>query len=470
MYRIVFFVLFFVSFFAKSQELWDLKKCVDFALDNNLQIKQTHLNQQLSEQNLIRNKAATLPTLNAFASHNYNFGRTIDPFTNQFATQTVQSNAFSLSANWVLFNGFQTINNIRQGNYALMANKYDLEKIKNDIALAVISAYLNVLYIEEQLIIATNQVNVSQKQVDRINLLFKTGAVAKGTLLDMQAQLANDELQKVTIQNQLDFAYLTLAQLMDYTSQEQIKIVKPQSVMPVETLLDVSASTIYKTALTNQPDIKAAENRLYSAHMGLKAARGAYSPRLSLAASYGTGFSGLRKEIIGSPVLNGFDTVGVTTGLDFVLVPNYSYNTRVTPFNRQLEDNQNRTIGFNLVIPLFNGLQIRTATASAKIQQSNAELALETAKRQLEKTIQQAYADAQAAYKKFIATEKSLTALEEAFKYTEQRFNVGMVNTVEFNDAKNRLARVQAELLQAKFDYTFKVKVLDFYQGKPLGL
>ncbi len=469
MRKFVLIIHFLLTFSVHAQQLWDLKKCIDFALENNLQIKQSRLNQNLSEQNYLRSKVATLPTLNAFASHNYNFGRTIDPFTNQFATQTVQSNAFSISANWILFNGFQTINAIRQNNYNLLANKYDLEKVKNDIALAVISAYLNVLYLEEQLQIAEQQVLLSQKQVERINLLFNTGAVAKGSILDMQAQLANDELQKITIQNQLDIAYLTLMQLMELNTQERIKIVKPQTVLPLENSLNMPPSGIYQAAINNQPDIKAAEIRVNSANMGVMSARGTYTPRLTLSASYGTGFSGLRKEVIGSPILTGFDTVGFTTAMDYVLVPNYTFDTRVTPFNRQLLDNQNRTIGVNLVIPIFNGLQARLATSNAKIQRSNAELALETVKRQLEKTIQQAHADAVAAYKKYVATEKSVNALTEAFTYVEQRFNVGAVNAIEYNDAKNRLARAQAELLQSKFDYTFKVKILDFYQGKPLG-
>lgn len=463
------FIFSVLNFAVQAQEIWDLKKCIDYALENNLQVKQTRLNQNLAEENYLRSKAATLPTINGFASHSYNFGRTIDPFTNQFATQTVQSNAFSLSANWILFNGFQTIYNIKQNNYALLANKYDLEKIKNDIALAVISAYLNILYLEEQNQIAEQQVLLSQKQVERVTLLLNAGIVAKGTLLDMQAQLANDELQKVNIQNQLELAYLNLMQLMELNTTEKIKIIKPQTVLPAENALNMSSTGIYQIALNNQPDIKAAELRVNSAYMGLKAAKGAYAPRLTLSASYGTGFSGLRKEVIGNPILTGFDTVGITTAMDYVLVPNYTFNTRVTPFNKQLEDNQNRTIGVNLVIPIFNGLQARTAASMAKIQRSNAELALESAKRQLEKNIQQAYADALAAYKKFLATEKSVNALSEAYNYTEQRFNVGAINALEYNDAKNRLARAQAELLQAKFDYSFKVKILDFYQGKPIG-
>jgi outer membrane protein len=470
MRKIVFFFILLLPFSIHAQEFWSLKKCIDYALENNLQVKQTKLNQNLSEENLLRSKAATLPTLNGFASHNYNFGRTIDPFTNQFATQTVQSNSFSLSAGLLIFNGFQTINNIRQNNFALMASKFDLEKIKNDIALAVISAYLNVLYLDEQLAIAQAQVELSQKQFDRINLMLQTGSVAKGTMLDMQAQLANDELQKVTIQNQLDIAYLTLSQLMELPANETLKIEKPEIILPAETSLGNSPSQIYQAALANQPDIKAAEYRLNSAFMGVKSARGAYAPRLTISAAYGTGYSGLRKEPIGSPVLNGFDTIGVTTSFDYVLVPNYSFDTRITPFNKQLDDNQNRTIGVNLVVPLFNGLQARSATSTAKIQRANAELTLESTKRQLEKTIQQAHADANAAYKKYQASEKSVTALTEAFKYIEQRFNVGMVNTIDFNDAKNKMARSQAELSQAKFDYVFKVKILDFYQGKAIGL
>lgn len=470
MRKALFIIIFFSIYTGKAQEIWDLKKCIDFALENNLQIKQGQLNKNISEANYLRSKAASLPTVNGFVSHNYNFGRTIDPFTNQFANQTVQSNAFSVSANWVLFNGFQTINAIRQNNFNLLANKYDLEKVKNDIVLAVISAYLNIIYLEEQLQIAEQQISLSQKQVDRISLLVNTGSAAKGNLLDMQAQLANDELQKVTIQNQLDIAYLNLMQLMELNSQEKIKVVKPQTVLPVEDILNKTPLSIYQTAINNQPDIKAAELRVKSAYMGLLSARGAYSPRLAISTSFGTGYSGLRKEVIGNPVLSGFDTIGVTTAMDFVLVPNYTFDTRVTPFNRQLEDNLNRTIGLSLTIPIFNGFQVRTSSSLAKIQKSNAELALESAKRQLEKTIQQAYADAIAAYKKYLATEKSVNALTESFSYTEQRFNVGAVNTLEYNDAKNRLARAKAELLQSKFDYAFKVKILDFYQGNPINL
>jgi outer membrane protein len=470
MRKALFIIIFFSIYTGKAQEIWDLKKCIDFALENNLQIKQGQLNKNISEANYLRSKAASLPTVNGFVSHNYNFGRTIDPFTNQFANQTVQSNAFSVSANWVLFNGFQTINAIRQNNFNLLANKYDLEKVKNDIVLAVISAYLNIIYLEEQLQIAEQQISLSQKQVDRISLLVNTGSAAKGNLLDMQAQLANDELQKVTIQNQLDIAYLNLMQLMELNSQDKIKVVKPQTVLPVEDILNKTPLSIYQTAINNQPDIKAAELRVKSAYMGLLSARGAYSPRLAISTSFGTGYSGLRKEVIGNPVLSGFDTIGVTTAMDFVLVPNYTFDTRVTPFNRQLEDNLNRTIALSLTIPIFNGFQVRTSSSLAKIQKSNAELALESAKRQLEKTIQQAYADAIAAYKKYLATEKSVNALTESFSYTEQRFNVGAVNTLEYNDAKNRLARAKAELLQSKFDYAFKVKILDFYQGNPINL
>jgi outer membrane protein len=468
--KTLFITLIFSIFTTKAQELWDLKKCIDFALENNLQIKQGQLNKKISEANYLRSKLASFPSVNGFVSHNYNFGRTIDPFTNQFATQTVQSNAFSISANWVLFNGFQTINAIRQNNFNSLASKYDLEKIKNDIVLAVISAYLNIIYLEEQLQIAEQQITLSQKQVDRISLLVNTGSAARGSLLDMQAQLANDELQKVNIQNQLDIAYLNLMQLMELNSQERIKIVKPQTMLPVEDIFNKTPSSIYQEALNNQPDIKAAELRVKSAYMGLLSAKGSYYPRLIISTSFGTGYSGLRKEVIGKPILSGFDTIGVTTSMDFVLVPNYAFDTRVIPFNRQLEDNLNRTIGLSLTIPIFNAFQAKTSSTLAKIQKNNAELALESAKRQLEKNIQQAYADAMAAYKKYLATEKSVNALAESFSYTEQRFNVGAANTFEYNDAKTRLARAKAELLQSKFDYAFKVKILDFYLGKPLDL
>jgi outer membrane protein len=202
----------------------------------------------------------------------------------------------------------------------------------------------------------------------------------------------------------------------------------------------------------------------------VRIAYGGIYPHLTLSGSYGTGYSGASKELDGIPTINGYDTTGVTTGGDYVIVPSFDYNYKVKSFSDQVSDNLNKSIGLFLTIPLFNRLTNKTNITRSKIQLLKAEYSHQLAKNQLQKSIQQAYADAAAAFKKFTASQKAVDAMSESFKYMEQRFNVNLISTVDFNDAKNKLLKAQSDLLQAKYDYIFKVKILDFYQGKPLTL
>ena len=457
-----------VSFNISAQEAWSLKRCIEYALENNIQIKQNILNTELSKDNLQLSMAGSLPSINGYASHNYNFGRTIDPFTNEFATNQVQSNSFGLSSSVILFNGFQNLNTIRKNQINYQASKYDVDKMRNDISLAIANAYLQILFNEELAGIAANQVIISKQQVERVIKIVKVGSLAQGSLLDMEAQLAGEELLLVNSLNQLELSYLNLVQLLDLPAKENFMIEKPELAFPGETMLASTPGQVYLSALSSQPEIKSAELRVISSQKELSIARGGLSPRLTFNASYGTGYSGLRKEPIGAPVLSGYDTIGITSELDYVLVPNYVLDYKVTSFNDQFRDNLNQSFGFNLTVPIFNGLANKTAISRAKIAMQNAEYELELNKRQLEKTIQQSYADAGAALKNYQATLRSVDALKESFKYTEQRFNVGMLNTFDYNNAKNKLIKSESDMLQAKYEYIFKTKVLDFYQGKPL--
>lgn len=449
---------------------WTLQKCIDYALKNNIQIRQSEITRETYAATLVQDKASLLPSLNANASHSYNFGRTIDPFTNQFANSMVLSQNFSLSSSLVLFNGLQKVNTVQQGEYDLKSSQEDLDKMKNDISLNIASGYLQILFNQELLVVAANQVGISQQQVERTKRLVEAGTMARGNLLQLQAQLATDELSQTNAQNQLDLSYLSLAQLLDLDSVGTFTIVKPDLAMPSESLL-MSATQIYNTAVTVQPAIRSAQYKLRSYDMALKIAKGAISPRLSVNAAIGTGFSGASKELVGIPVITGFVPNGsVTSTGETVLQPLYSAQTQVTPFSNQVNDNFNRNIGFYLTIPLFNGLQTHGNIQKAKLAMKNADLNLQYQEIQLRKTIQQAYADANAAFIKYTATKKAVDANQEAFKYVDQKFNVGMVNSLDYNDAKNKLIKAQSDLLQAKYDYIFKLKILDFYQGKPLVL
>jgi outer membrane protein len=449
---------------------WTLEQCIDYALKNNIQIQQSVLNTELSEVNLTQSKANLLPSLNGNASHSYNYGRTIDRFTNQFATKQVLSQNLSLSSDITLFSGLQNINTIQEYKYNYLASKYDVDKMKNDVSLNIASAYLQILYSMEGVEIARNQMAITNAQVERTKKLFEAGSVAKGTLLDIQSQAALEELNVTNAQNQLDISYLSLAQFLNMPSAEGFSVVKPDLTVANETLLASNPSQIFTIAVSNLPEIKSAEYKVKSADKAIDVAWGGISPRLSFSAAYGTGYSGASQRILKQPLFQGFDPNGsITSGGDTVLSPSFSAPSyEKIPYSDQYKDNVNKSFGFYLTVPIFNRLQTKSAIDKARIQKLNADLTVASSKLQLQKNIQQAYADANASLKKYNATQKAVDAMKESFKYIEQKFNVGMVNTNDYNDAKNKLIKTQSDLLQAKYDYVFKTKVLDFYQGKPL--
>lgn len=455
---------------TKTSQPWTLETCIDYALKNNIQIKQSVLNTELSEINLTQSKANLLPSLNGNASHTYNYGRTVDRFTNQFATQQVLSQNLSLSSDVTLFGGLQTINSIKENKFTYLASKYDVEKIKNDISLNIASAYLQILYAMEAAENARNQMGITNAQVERTKKLVDAGAAAKGTLLDIQAQLASEELNVTNTQNQLDLAYLALAQYLNLPSATDFSIVKPDLSVGNETLLTATASQIYNSAVSNLPEIKSADLKVKSAEKAVDVAWGGLSPRLVFSASYGTGYSSASQQMISDPVFQNYQPNGsFTSAGDTVLSPSFSSPAyEKIPFSKQYNDNVNKSFGFYLTIPIFNRFQTKSTIDRARIQKTNADLNVESTKLQIEKNIQQAYADANAGLKKYNATLKAVDAMQESFKYTEQKFNVGMVNTTDYNTAKNNLIKVQSDLLQSKYEYVFKTKVLDFYQGKPL--
>lgn len=455
---------------AVINQTMSLEQCIDYALKNNIQIKQSELNTELSNVNLTQSKANLLPSLNANASHSYNIGRTVDRFTNQFADAQVLSQNFSLSTDITLFSGLQNIHTIQQNKFTYLAGKYDIEKMKNDVALNIATAYLQILYSIETVDNAKNQMGITEAQVNRAKILFEAGTTAKGTLLDIQSQLASEELNLTNAQNQLDISYLNLAQLLNMPSAEGLTVVKPELNIGNDALLTTTPTQIYNSAVSNLPEIKSAEYNVKSAEKSVDVAWGGLSPRLSFSASYGTGYSGASQRILGAPTFQGYGPNGsMTSAGDTVLSPMFSSGTyEKIPFADQYSDNVNKSFGFYLTVPIFNRFQTKTAIDRARIQKLNADLTVESTKLQIQKNVQQAYADASAGLRKYNASLKAIEAMQESFKYTEQKFNVGLLNTNDYNDAKNKLTKAQSDLLQAKYEYVFKTKVLDFYQGKPL--
>ena len=461
-FLIAFLVL---SIGANAQNEWNLQQCVDYALKHNIMLQQAELNNQITKNNTTQSKAALLPNLNAGAAHTYNFGRTIDRYTNTFANTQVLSQNYYISSNLVLWSGLSQWNNMKANQYAYLAGTENVKQQKNDIALNVATAYINVIYCSEFSKIAKNQFDITKQQLDQTEKLANAGTLAKSAVYDVKAQLASEEVNVITADNNFQIAMLTLKQFLNLDSTNNFNIAKPDVDVQSENLLGNSVQNIYETALKNQPTIKGAEYNLLMAEKTLLAAKGRVSPTISLNGSIGTGYSGLAKDVVGYN--NVTDTLGYIGPTPFT----YQRQDPIfkdTPFNDQFNNNVNKSIGFTLSVPLFNGLQTVTSVKNAKLNALNARLGQDLAEQNLYKVIAQAYANARAALNKYASSKASVEASELSFTFAQQKFNVGAISAFDFNTAKSRLVTAQSNLLQAKFDYLFKLKVLDFYQGKPL--
>jgi outer membrane protein len=462
--------LFGTNFIQAQKKQWTLEECVNYALENNISIKQSEFQLQSNEISLKQSKYSNLPSLNGSASHTYNFGQTIDPFTNSFASSQVRSNSFSLSSSLILFNGFQTMNTIKRNQADAEASKFDLQKVQNDISLNIANFYLQILFSNELVKNAENQLNVTSGQIERIRKLVDAGSLPEGNLREIEAQYATEELQLINATNQLSITTLNMAQVLRLDDATGFDVIKPNlsNFQGVSELITPGA--LYLTAVEIMPEIKSAEYAYYSSEKSKDIAQGGYSPTLSVTGSVGSGYSGAQQEIIGS-VDNGFQPTGsITSGTgESILARSTSFLWEDKKFIDQLDDNVNKSIGFRLNIPIFNGMSSRSNVQRAKVQLEIASLNLENTKLQLRQNIESAHNDAVAALKRYRAAEKSVNALQLSFNYTKQRFDVGLLNSFDFNNEKNRLNNSESELLQAKYEYIFKTKVLDFYQGKAIS-
>jgi outer membrane protein len=461
------FLALFGSLMLSSQNTWDLQQCVDYALKHNIGIQQAEINSQINKNNALQSKAGVLPTLNAGAAHTYNFGRTIDRYTNTFANTQVLSQNFYVSSNFVLWSGFSQLNNIKANEYGYLSSVESVKQSRNDLSINVATAYINVIYTDEYLKIAKNQFDITKQQLDRTQVLADAGTLATSAVYDIKAQLANEEVNVITADNNYQIAMLTLRQLMNLDSLNNFNVQKPDIDVQSATLAANSVQNIYETALKNQPSIKSAEYNVIRAEKTLAAARGRYSPTLSMTGSIGTGYSGLAKNIKAVNIV-GYDTTAITSGGQYVFSPKTELVTEKKPFVDQFNDNVNKSIGFTLSVPLFNGLNTYTSVKNSQLSALNAKFSKDLAEQNLYKLIAQAYANARAALNKYVASKSSVEANQQSFNFAQQKFNVGAISAFDFNQAKTRLASAQSTLLQSKYDYLFKLKVLDFYQGKPL--
>lgn len=461
------------SSLTQAQDYWDLQRCIDYAFKNNITVQQSRMAIERSSVNRNQSRYELLPNFNAGASHGYNWGQRIDPFTNQFATERVRSNNFFLGAGLDVFNGFSKLNTMRQREEELAASGYDLAAIQNDISMQIALAYLQVLLNLENVKISENQVDISQKQAERMKKLVDAGAEPLGSYYDLQSQLAQEELNLVNSENAVILARLNLMQLLQLSQSDapDFEIVVPTFDDVGMELISNTPNDVYVKAKNTLPQVQAAERRRSSAEYGVDVSRGTLYPTLSVSGAVGTGYSGINQEGVGTPIED-FIPIGQVAGTGqpvLSLFPQTIYpDFQTKGFGDQLNDNLNRNIFLNLNIPIFNGMAARSNLARAKISQIEADLNYTQVTNQLRFDVEQAYTDAKAALNSYMAARKAVNALEESFKYAEIRYQQNVINVVDYNNIKTQYTNAQSNLINAKYDFVFRSKILDFYLGNAI--
>ncbi len=419
-----------------AQEKITLKRATELVIENNLQIKQAQFSEAISDENLRQSKYSLFPTLNANTSLNFNFGRSIDPLTNQFVNQAITSTNGNISSNTPLFGGFQRINIIAQNKLQLEADKSFTQKVKNDLVLAVVTNYLTVLNSQDLLTASRQQLDISKQQLDVEQKFYDVGERTLADLSQAKSQVATAELNVTNAQNQVDLAFLDLAQLLERDPAIPFEVEKPAVSDATTVNTAYSAADVYRSAAVNFPDIKLAELRKLVLEKEIDIARSGYYPSLNLQTGMGTRYS------------------------------NGSFGN--TSFATQVQDNFNQFIGFGLSIPLFNGYSARSAVRRARINFENGTVNEQLARNNLNKVINQAVYDLRAAEKRYYSAQTAFESSRDAFNVIEQRYAVGLVNSLDFNQAQTNLNKAQFDQIQARYDLIFRSKVIDYYLGNPI--
>ncbi len=424
-----------------NTKLWTLEECISYAYENNITIKRQVLNSRYQENQLKQSKLNRLPDFNAQMGYSFNFGYTWIQQEAQNVDMNTRSFNTGIGSNVSVFNGMNLNNTIKKNQSDLQAALQNTEKIKNDISLQITGQYLQILFDKELLTIAKDQYKITGLQIERTKKLVDAGKLAKGKFLEIKSQAAKEALNVTIQENNLSISLLNLAQLLDLENTFGFDIISP-AIPQTEGNLPEQPEVIFLMAQDIMPQIKGSEYTLKSSEYELKMAKGGYYPQLNLNLSMGANANWLNDD------------------------PN-DYNR---PLGDQLESTRNYYVGASLRIPIFNKLQIRNGVNNARLGVDDARFKLKQEKLNLRKEIQQAYTDAIAAFKKYQSSYDAVESYRESFRYTEEKFNVGMVNSVDYSVAKTDYLKAQSNLLQGKYEYLLRMKILDFYRGLPLTL
>lgn len=426
---------------VQSQDEWSLERCVTYAIEHNITVKQQALNVNYRENQLLQSKYSLAPNVDASLGHNFIFGKSTN-IDNTFSSINSQSTSIGANANVVLFNGMAKQNTIKQRNFELQSALQDLEKTKDDISLAVVSSYLEILFNKELVATTIEHIEVTKEQIEYNKKQVEAGNYARGKLLETEAQIANEELTLTNYENQLQLSLLNIMQLLELPITDSFDIIIPEF---EASLLDtglLNSKDVFNRAVSERPEILSKELALKSIEQEGKIAKAQLYPSLSAFASYNNFYNNQYVDITGDKMT----------------------------LSKQFELNGQNVIGLSVRVPIFNGLSTQTNVKNSQINYENSRYQLQIEKNNLEKEIQQVHLNAVAAMKKYYSSEKAVHNTQEAFRYVEEKFNLGIVTPLEYNDSKDKVTNAESSFIQAKYEYIFRVKILDFYNGKEIVL
>lgn len=422
--------------YQMQAEEWSLRKCVDYAIEHNISIKQRENVKRQQQLQLSNAKNSRLPNLDGSVSQNFSFGRGLTS-DNTYTNKSTSSTSFSLGTSVPLFTGLRIPNTIKLNQLNLEASTADLEKAKNDISVQVAQAYVQILYSMEIADVARRQVSIDSMQVVRLQAMIDNGKASEAELAQQKATLAQGRLTATQAQNQYEQAVLTLTQLLELPSADKFTVERPRVGDIDSNNEKYSVEAIYAEALGVKPEVRAEELRLKGSEYNINIARSGWYPQLSLSAGLGTNYyktSGFKGE----------------------------------SFSDQMKNNFSQYIGLNLSVPIFNRFQTRNSVRSAKIERETQQLQLDNVKKSLYKEIQQACQAANAASAKYASSIEAGKSSNAAFRLMQAKYENGKANITEFNEAKNNLMKAESDLAQAKYEYVFQTTLVDFYRGKAI--
>lgn len=464
------FLFFGISAGAQNKE-WTLQECVEYALENNISVRQSELDVELSEIEISGAVGNLLPRLNASASNSWNTGLTQNVTTGILQTQTTRNFSAGVTASMNLFDGLRNVKQLQLAKMSRLASEYSLEKMKDDITLFVANSYLQVLFNKESLKVIEAQHEITLEQLERVQELVNAGSLPKGDLLEIKATAANEEQRMIVAANNVRISLIALAQTLLIKDYENFDIADRDYEVFGNEVIEVPVSEVIANAEEERYEVKVARANLEMAKKEEEIAKGAYYPSLGAFFNYNTRESGANRILGGGQDPDEpYRPIGIveSTG-EVVVTPNFVTEMgNPLPFFEQLENNDGISYGLQLNVPIFNGFSTRNAVKRREVNILRSEYQLEQARLDLEANVYQAYTDAKGALKAYEAALVALEAQTLAYEYATERYNVGLTNAFDFSQAKFNFENAQSEVVRTKYEYIFNLKVLELYFGVPV--